>query len=171
MKDYQPVPVAAAEALAHAHDKDIVVILCYDRQHKRSHFTTFGRAAADKAAAARLSDAIAEAASMTPTVYEDFREPGQAARNKEALDHALARVAELEAELAASSRVSLYTRDHRTVLSLLAAGVFRWEPFANRTDGAGELCFKGMRYSTGLDRWGCPILTDHLRSLIEDGGR
>lgn len=63
--------------------------------------------------------------------------------------------------------------DHAMVLRMIARGVLRWEPFRAGGD-AGELVFAGLRHSTQLDEFGCPILTDALRAAIakaEGGGK
>lgn len=65
----------------------------------------------------------------------------------------------------ANARLIAASPDHAMVLRMMARGVLRWEPFRGGTD-RGELCFSGIRHATDLDEFGCPRLTDHLRSAI-----
>jgi len=54
-------------------------------------------------------------------------------------------------------------RKHNSHSILLQAMCFygvRWEPFPDKT--RGELCFDGLRYSTEIDRFGCPIVPTNL---------
>lgn len=65
----------------------------------------------------------------------------------------------------ANARLIAAAPDHAMVLRAIARGVLRWETFSSGGD-CGELCFAGMRYSTRLDEFGCPRLTEALRSAI-----
>lgn len=47
--------------------------------------------------------------------------------------------------------------NHSIILQAMVLHGVRWEPFLG-TPFRGELCFDGMRYSTELDRFGCPII-------------
>lgn len=42
MKTYMEVPVSAAKAIAENFDKQEVIILAIDREHRMTHITTFG---------------------------------------------------------------------------------------------------------------------------------
>ena len=44
---YKPIPIKAAKIIAEAYDKDIIIILTYDKEHKLEHVTTYGRTAED----------------------------------------------------------------------------------------------------------------------------
>jgi hypothetical protein len=59
---YQPVPVFAAERVASEFDKDVSVIVCYDRRHQKTHTTCFGRTPNDKVAGAALGKILSAAA-------------------------------------------------------------------------------------------------------------
>lgn len=50
---------------------------------------------------------------------------------------------------------------HSILLQAMIMHGVRWEPFAG-DKVKGELCFDGMRYSTELDRFGCPIIPNNL---------
>lgn len=65
----------------------------------------------------------------------------------------------------ANARLIAAAPDHALVAGALVTGVLRYEPFAN-TNASGELCFNGLRHATGLDEFGVPRLTDHLRALL-----
>jgi hypothetical protein len=81
---YQPIPVAAAKELADRYAKDLVLVAAGDHAFGKLHFTTWGRAAADKATAAGLADelarVVADFAGRAP--FEDFRSAGEAARSR-----------------------------------------------------------------------------------------
>lgn len=51
--------------------------------------------------------------------------------------------------------------NHSITLQAMCLLGLRWEPFPN-DPVRGELCFGGLRYSTELDRLGCPILPQCL---------
>jgi hypothetical protein len=53
---------AAAERVATECDKDVCVIVCYDRQHQKTHTTCFGKTPNDKAAGAALGKILSAAA-------------------------------------------------------------------------------------------------------------
>lgn len=97
-KPYVPVPVEAARDVAHGFEKNIVVIVSWDREHNRLHTTTYGVGAGDKVGAAKLGEILTKAAGIDLTQkvnFEDFRERTQAdwAVERERLK---ARVRELE---------------------------------------------------------------------------
>lgn len=74
--EYHPVHVGVAREIAERFQKDIVVIVSYDRQYNLVHTTTFGREPADKDIAAAWGDICVEATgadTSNPTWYEDFR--------------------------------------------------------------------------------------------------
>src|SRR5437868_5578201 len=87
---YVPVPVSAAQDLAEMFAKDVVVIVAYDRLHKRTHLTTFGREATDKVLAVTARHVCAEALGQDlgqeAVVHEDFRRDFDPALYKESLD-------------------------------------------------------------------------------------
>ena len=55
--------------------------------------------------------------------------------------------------------------DHAVFAAAVCKGVARWEPFSGSSD-RGEVCCNGMRYSTILDEFGCPILSVHSRAAL-----
>jgi hypothetical protein len=59
---YQPVPVSAAERVATEFDKDVCVIVCYDRRYQKTHPTCFGKTPNDKVAGAALGKILSAAA-------------------------------------------------------------------------------------------------------------
>jgi hypothetical protein len=59
---YQPVPVSAAERVATKFEKDVCVIVCYDRRHQKTHTTCFGKTPNDKVAGAALGKILSAAA-------------------------------------------------------------------------------------------------------------
>lgn len=61
MPEYQQVPVAVAKQIAERFAKSLVVILCYDREHERTHTTTYGVTAFDKENAAAVGELCTEA--------------------------------------------------------------------------------------------------------------
>lgn len=77
MPEYKPVPVSVAQQLSRDHDKDVVVVLTWSREHQRWHATTFGRCQEDKQIAADISDYVMfEVLDQgVITMEEDFRSP------------------------------------------------------------------------------------------------
>lgn len=63
----------------------------------------------------------------------------------------------------ANARLIAAAPDHATALRLIISGKARWEPW---DDVRGEFCIGGLRYSTELDEFGCPVVTDHVRAVI-----
>ena len=81
MSDYKQVPPSAGQEVATKFDKDIVVIVSIDWAHDKTHFTSFGKSAADKLNAAKLSEAVAKAVLENPDPkqwFHDFRTHGGA---------------------------------------------------------------------------------------------
>lgn len=73
---YRPVSVAAALSIAQAFAKNVVVVVTYDAQFNRMHYTSFGVSAADKVEAARLADRIQlflHGPDVVPKASADFR--------------------------------------------------------------------------------------------------
>lgn len=72
---YKPVPVVVALAIADNFDKDVIVIASIDRVYGQTHFTTFGKAPADKVEAAAIADLFNKVLSggQLTKRFEDFR--------------------------------------------------------------------------------------------------
>jgi len=88
MSDYKPVPVESARQLAKDFDKDIVIVLTWDRKHNLMHTTTYGKEPADKISAANGGDIAAKALGCDlgkKDPNEDFRTV-DAARNAQLRD-------------------------------------------------------------------------------------
>ncbi len=49
---YMEIPVSAARKLAQAHEKDQVIIICWDKCYRTSHVTTYGKSFTDSHQAA-----------------------------------------------------------------------------------------------------------------------
>jgi hypothetical protein len=65
----------------------------------------------------------------------------------------------------ANARLIAAAPDHALICWAMCVQDARWEewvPF----DGKGEFCFAGLRHATSLDEFGCPRLTDTLRTAI-----
>lgn len=95
---YQEVPVGAAQHIAHAYGKDIVIVLAYDWERNMLHTTTYGRQPLHKDEAAEWGRKLSNFLYQVPSaahVYADYRAtPAAEAQAKiEALE---ARVKELE---------------------------------------------------------------------------
>lgn len=72
--DYIPITVEQARALAEAAGKDAIIIVALDRAHNRTHATTWGKTAPDKAGAAEVADKVtAELFGLPLRVFEDYR--------------------------------------------------------------------------------------------------
>lgn len=52
MTEYKDVPIEAAKDIAEKYDKDQVIVVCWDDEHKRTHVTTYGKSLSDCKAAA-----------------------------------------------------------------------------------------------------------------------
>lgn len=100
MSKYTPVPVAAARQIADEFDKSVVIIFAIDAQHDRSHMTTYGRTAEQKAWSAHLGDEVARiiSGSEKREVYEDYRSI-DAAKNAAKLEHVRAYAKHLDNEI------------------------------------------------------------------------
>jgi hypothetical protein len=46
-KDYVSVPIAEAKAIAETYGKNQVIIICWDKEHCKSHVTTYGKSVPD----------------------------------------------------------------------------------------------------------------------------
>lgn len=68
-----------------------------------------------------------------------------------------------EHEAIANARLIATSPDHALICWALCAGAGRWEGWDAKR---GEFCINGMRYSTKLDEFGCPIVTDLMREAI-----
>jgi hypothetical protein len=78
---YQPVTVDAAGEISDRFEKNVVVIVTWDRFHDKLHVTTYGRSASEKAFAANLGETLCKAAGADlakAESFEDFRTRSQA---------------------------------------------------------------------------------------------
>ena len=78
---YRPVLVDAARDVAARYEKDIVIILSWDRAHDLVHTTTYGKRPEDKQAAAHLGPILSKAVGCDlarMTSFQDFRTLTQA---------------------------------------------------------------------------------------------
>jgi hypothetical protein len=50
--------------------------------------------------------------------------------------------------------------DAELLLAAMCVGVARWEPFQGRA--GGEVCVRGMRWSTHVDDRGVPLLSEDV---------
>ena len=75
--EYKPIPMAVAQQLSRDHDKDVVVVISWSREHQKYHVTTFGRSPEDKDNAADLADTVAFDFLGLDEIdmHEDFRSP------------------------------------------------------------------------------------------------
>ena len=72
--DYQPVPTSAARQIAEDFEKQVVVIVCLDAIHRKTHLTTWGSSPTAKDVAAKWGDLISECLSLSgKEMLEDFR--------------------------------------------------------------------------------------------------
>ncbi len=75
MNEYVEVPVKAAQDISTNFNKSIVVIVCYDPKHEKTHITTFGVSASDKENAVDAGDKFAKVVGAdmgSKHVHEDF---------------------------------------------------------------------------------------------------
>ena len=63
----------------------------------------------------------------------------------------------------ANARLIAAAPDHALICWAMCIAAGRWEPFG---DGRGEFCINGMRYSTNLDEFGCPVVNATIRAAI-----
>lgn len=56
---YKTVPITAAKRIAKEYEKTQVIILCWDKQHNRTHITTYGVTKEDCKQAAEGGNKIA----------------------------------------------------------------------------------------------------------------
>ena len=47
MSGYKDVPIALAQKIANECDKDQVIIVCWDKDHRKTHVTTYGKTKQD----------------------------------------------------------------------------------------------------------------------------
>lgn len=64
----------------------------------------------------------------------------------------------------ANARLIAAAPDHALIGWAMCVQDGRWEEWSG---GKGEFCFAGLRHATKLDEFGCPVLTDHLRQVLE----
>lgn len=89
MADYKSVPVAEALRIANQYSKSMVVILCYDREHEKTHTTTYGVTAFDKENAAAVGEIVTKAIGADLSqkqTFEDFHRDYKPAVYKQALE-------------------------------------------------------------------------------------
>jgi len=43
MSDYKGVPIAVAQEIANKYDKNQVIIVCWDKEHSKTHVVTYGK--------------------------------------------------------------------------------------------------------------------------------
>lgn len=101
---YAAISVHEARQIGEGYQKDMVLILAYDHKSGRTHATTWGRGAADKAGAVNVRNLCLEAIGVCMAkgnTYQDFRYITEAERAKvvdalvracRAADHAIASV-------------------------------------------------------------------------------
>jgi len=93
MADYVPVPVSVAKEVAERCDKQIIIILAWNRPSDMCHLTSYGESPTEKDTAAAFADKLRDMLADDPsaaTVFEDFREPTEAAKTKAERDQFLA---------------------------------------------------------------------------------
>jgi len=86
---YHPVPVSVAVSIAENFQKSMVVILCYDPVHQKTHTTTYGVSAWEKEQAAAVGEicALAVGSDLSRKVdYEDFHKNYDPALYRESLE-------------------------------------------------------------------------------------
>ncbi|HYE76320.1 MAG TPA: hypothetical protein VEF04_23450 [Blastocatellia bacterium] len=86
---------------------------------------------------------------------------GNADANPEYREIIALKVPKADAEFICSAK------DHSLILQALILGLIRWEFFSNQAT-KGEICFNGLRYSSELDAYGCPVLHSELRNRLTD---
>jgi len=75
-KDYKPVPVEAAKAIAEQYDKSIVIVFAHDPVYGQIHTTTYGSDPQNKAWAAQGGEIATKALgglTELATDFEDYR--------------------------------------------------------------------------------------------------
>lgn len=96
---YKPVTVDAAKGIAEEFNKDIVIIACWDEEHKLLHTTTYGKDALHKCHAASGGEIVAKALGgdlLKSTEYEDFRKDFDAGKYRALQEKAMKARAMLE---------------------------------------------------------------------------
>jgi len=61
MKVYKNIPIASAKKIAEQYDKDQVIIIAWDKTHKLTHVTTFGKTVEDCKQAAQGGNKLKQA--------------------------------------------------------------------------------------------------------------
>lgn len=101
---YANIPVSVARGIGEKYRKDCVVVLAYDHASQKTHATTWGREATDKAGAVTVRDKCLEAIGVETsggTTFQDYRFVSEGERAKivddlvracRAADHAIASV-------------------------------------------------------------------------------
>jgi len=62
----------------------------------------------------------------------------------------------------ADARLIAAAPDHALICWAVCVAAGRWEPSSN----GGEFCINGIRYSTKLDEFGCPVVNGPIRAAI-----
>ena len=62
----------------------------------------------------------------------------------------------------ANARLIAAAPDHALICWAVCVAAGRWEPSSN----GGEFCINGIRYSTKLDEFGCPVVNGPIRAAI-----
>lgn len=90
MTDYKEVPVTVALAIAENYDKSMVVVICYDQAHNKTHTTTYGVSAVDKEnaklAGRKCTEALHGGTLKDESIHSDFHTNYDAARYQESLE-------------------------------------------------------------------------------------
>lgn len=76
MAKHIPVPVEVAKRISDDYEKDIVIVLAWQRSSALIHTTTYGKTAEDKIASAVLGNSLTAAMGCDmskSTIWEDFR--------------------------------------------------------------------------------------------------
>ncbi len=71
-------------------------------------------------------------------------------------------IGEHRAEAEVNARLIAAAPDHALVCWAMCMAAGRWEPSGT----GGEFCINGIRYSTKLDEFGCPIVNGSIRTAI-----
>jgi hypothetical protein len=71
----------------------------------------------------------------------------------------------IDDETWSNARLIAAAPDHALIGWAVCVAAGRWEP-SPAADGRGEFCINGIRFSTRLDEFGVPAMTDGLRAAI-----
>lgn len=88
----------------------------------------------------------------------------------QSLDYARRCIRSLESRWQSTRDLLDKVYPHHKLLAAIVAGVARWEFFHGSTT-AGEVCVGGIRYSTTLDHYECPILSNTIERALDDAMR